>query len=150
MRPHSVWNSTLVKKLLLNKKTHSFASNKCVSQAWNQALWTTKHELWKIVRLTRFQKTTNAIRFNLLQSLPIRDFLYFLLFLCYSHVLRGRISVSLSLAAVHNVWVLINFLTQLLASVSSKSQPITPRIIIGDAIVFSALISWYSIAGVQE
>ena len=87
---------------------------------------------------------------NLLQSLPIRAILYFLLFLCYSNVLRGRISVSLSLAAVHNVWVLINFLTQLLASVSSKSQPVTPRIIIGDAIVFSALMSWYSIAEVQE
>ena len=45
-----------------------------------------KYEHWKTIRLTSFQKTKNAIRFNLLQVCP-RHLCFLLYMLCYMYLL---------------------------------------------------------------
>ena len=48
-------------------------------QTWFQTLQTTKSKLWKIVRVTSFQKTKIAIIFNLLQFCPSVPFVFAML-----------------------------------------------------------------------
>ena len=90
----------------------------CVKQIYlPNIIWNVtnnKNELWKPAGLTSLQKT-------LLQSVSIFfKFVYpfFLLYLlCYPYILStfwADIFVSLNLMAVSTVWILKNFVTQLL------------------------------------
>ena len=57
---------------------------------------------------------TNNIRFNLLQVCPsVLLFVFALSFIPFSNFLSGYFNVSVNLVAVCNVWILINFVTQL-------------------------------------
>ena len=57
---------------------------------------------------------TNNIRFNLLQVCPsVLLFVFALSFMPFSNFLSGYFNVSVNLVAVCNVWILINFVTQL-------------------------------------
>ena len=57
---------------------------------------------------------TNNIRFNLLQVYPsVLLFVFALSFIPFSNFLSGYFNVSVNLEAVCNVWILINFVTQL-------------------------------------
>ena len=57
---------------------------------------------------------TNNIRFNLLQVYPsVLLFVFALSFIPFSNFLSGYFNVSVNLVAVCNVWILINFVTQL-------------------------------------
>ena len=69
-----------------------------------------KNEVWKTVKLTSFQKTRTAIRFNLLHICPsVCPFVFTLLFISSYHVLNSYLYVSISLVAVLAVWSVMNF-----------------------------------------
>ena len=71
---------------------------------------------WKTVRLTdKLSKSTFAIHFNHLQVFLSVSLFVFPVFLTPSfHVLSRYFCLSISLVAVTTVWILINFVAQLL------------------------------------
>ena len=73
-------------------------------------------ELWYNCKASKFSESTFAnIRFSLLQVCPSApSFVLSVLFIPLFHVLSGYFYVSLSLVALPTIWILINFVTQLL------------------------------------
>ena len=100
-------NVTLARNVLVNeKKDHSFILKKSLSQS---IISNNKNELWKTGSLTSFQKP------QLLQSvLMIFFYIFTELFIPSCNVLSGYFYVSLNLKAALIVWILRNFVTQLL------------------------------------
>ena len=73
---------TLEKKLLSNDKiTASWCPTNIPQAVWSNVI-NNKNELWKTVRLTRFQKPTISIRCNILQVWPsVPSFVFTMLFI---------------------------------------------------------------------
>ena len=73
-------------------------------------------ELWYNCKASKFSESTFAnIRFSLRHVCPSApSFVLSVLFIPLFHVLSGYFYVSLSLVALPTIWILINFVTQLL------------------------------------
>ena len=73
-----------------------------------------QNQLWRIVRLTSFQKPTISLLFNLLRVCPSTSTsLFAVLFIISSNALNYYCYVSLKVAVVPTVRILINFVTVL-------------------------------------
>ena len=114
-RPHSLWN--LRNWCLWTAKSGKIAalspsnmSPKHYITRYKQQNWTLKN-CWA----NKFSKTTIAVCLNLLQiCTSVLSFLFVMSFIPSFNVLSGYFDGSLNLVAVPIVWVLINFLIQLL------------------------------------
>ena len=77
---------------------------------YKQQKWTLKN-----CNVKKFSKTTVSIRLNLLQVYPsVNPFVFAVLLIPFFNILSGYCHVWLNSVTVPTVWILINFVTQLL------------------------------------
>ena len=121
-RPYSLWNLRnwclwTAKSGKIAALSRSNMSPKHYITRYKQQNWTLKN-CWA----NKFSKTTIAVCFNLLHiCASVLSLLFDMSFIPSFNVLSGYFDGSLNLVAVPIVWVLINFLIQLLKYVVSTN-----------------------------
>ena len=112
LRLYSLWKLTNILRMtkLWFCQTNIPPPLKHYFKRYKQQKWTLKN-----CNVKKFSKTTVSVRWNLLQVYPsVNPFVFAVLLIPLFNILSGYCHVSLNSVTVPTVWILINFVTQLL------------------------------------